>query len=88
MQVGIQGLGGLGHLALQFARAVGAEVYAISGSKGKEAEARKLGASHFCSTDELPDGTLDMLLYTGPRWVLLPTPPCASAPTIAVCVPK
>ena len=67
VQVGVVGLGGLGHLALQFARAVGAEVYAISGSKNKEEEARKLGAHHFTSIDDLPDETLDVLLNTTPE---------------------
>ena len=70
VQVGVIGLGGLGHLALQFARAVGAEVYAISGSKKKEAEAKKLGAHHFTSLDDLPDETLDVLLNTTPECAL------------------
>lgn len=47
MQVGIIGIGGLGHLALQFARAMGLEVTAFSSSPSKKAEARLLGAHHF-----------------------------------------
>ncbi len=46
-RVGIIGIGGLGHLALQFARAFGAEVTAFSTNPEKEAEARALGAHHF-----------------------------------------
>ena len=42
--VAIQGIGGLGHLAIQFARVFGAEVTAFSTSTGKEDEARALGA--------------------------------------------
>ena len=44
--------GGLGHYALLWANALGAEVYAISHSPEKEADARKLGAKHFICTQE------------------------------------
>lgn len=50
MRVGVIGIGGLGHLALQFARAMGCEVTAFSGSPSKEAEALRFGAHHFIST--------------------------------------
>lgn len=46
-RVGIIGIGGLGHLALQFARSMGCEVTAFSSSPDKEAEARAYGAHHF-----------------------------------------
>ena len=39
-RVGVIGIGGLGHLALQFARAMGAEVFAFSTSTDKEHEAQ------------------------------------------------
>ena len=42
MRVGVVGIGGLGHLGLQFARAMGCEVTAISSTPDKEAEARSL----------------------------------------------
>jgi len=45
--VAIIGIGGLGHMALQFAKARGCEVTALSTSPEKEAEARKFGADHF-----------------------------------------
>jgi len=47
MKIGVLGIGGLGHLALQFAKAMGAEVTAISSTKHKEKEAREFGADHF-----------------------------------------
>jgi len=47
MKVGVIGIGGLGHFALQFARAMGCEVTAFSSTQAKEAEARELGARHF-----------------------------------------
>ncbi len=46
-RVGVIGIGGLGHLALQFSAALGAEVTAISTSPSKEAETIKLGATKF-----------------------------------------
>ncbi|TMW69520.1 hypothetical protein Poli38472_001676 [Pythium oligandrum] len=46
-RVGVVGIGGLGHLAIQFARALGAEPVAFSRSTAKEAEARKFGAVDF-----------------------------------------
>ena len=49
-RVGIIGIGGLGHLGIQFARAFGCEVTAFSTSKDKEAEARELGAHNFVNT--------------------------------------
>lgn len=50
MSVGVIGIGGLGHMALQFARAMGCEVTAFSGSPAKEAEARSFGAHRFVAT--------------------------------------
>ena len=47
-RVGVIGIGGLGHLGIQFAKAFGAEVTAFSTSKDKEAEARDAGGAPFC----------------------------------------
>ncbi len=68
-RVGVVGIGGLGHLALQFARAFGAEVTALSTSKEKEAEARELGAHHFVNTRDMGAlkkiaGSFDFVLST------------------------
>ena len=49
-RVGVIGIGGLGHLALQYARAMGCEVTAFSTTLEKEAEAREFGADHFVNT--------------------------------------
>lgn len=51
MSVGILGIGGLGHLAIQMARAMGADVTAFSTSPSKEAEAKGFGANHFVTYD-------------------------------------
>ena len=45
--MGIYGVGGLGHLAIQFAHALGCEVTALSSSPAKEQEALAFGADHF-----------------------------------------
>jgi uncharacterized zinc-type alcohol dehydrogenase-like protein len=58
-KVGVVGLGGLGHMAVKIAAAMGAEVTMLSTSKSKEADARKLGAHHFGLTSE--DGTFKRL---------------------------
>ncbi|MCX7719446.1 MAG: NAD(P)-dependent alcohol dehydrogenase [Candidatus Sumerlaeaceae bacterium] len=66
-RVGVIGIGGLGHLAVLFARAMGCEVTAFSTSPSKESEARKFGAHHFVvSTDPQQMaravGSLDLLI--------------------------
>ncbi|MGF1495504.1 MAG: NAD(P)-dependent alcohol dehydrogenase [Elainellaceae cyanobacterium] len=49
-RVGVIGIGGLGHLALQLLDAWGCEVTAFSTSPDKEAEARELGADRFVNS--------------------------------------
>ena len=51
-KVAVLGLGGLGHMAVKFAASFGAEVTMLSGSKSKEADAKKLGAHHFVLTSD------------------------------------
>ncbi|CAK7203202.1 hypothetical protein SEUCBS139899_005933 [Sporothrix eucalyptigena] len=46
-RVGVVGLGGLGHLAVLYARAMGCAVTVFSGSSSKEGDACKLGADEF-----------------------------------------
>ena len=68
-RVGVVGIGGLGHLAIQFARIFGAEVTAFSTTIAKEEEARTLGAHHFVNSLESKAmkevaGSLDFILTT------------------------
>ncbi len=52
-KVGVIGLGGLGHYAVLFAKALGAEVYVFSHSKKKEADAKAMGADYFIDTSDV-----------------------------------
>lgn len=51
-RVAVAGLGGLGHLAVKLAAALGAEVTVLSRSRDKEADARALGASDLVVTTD------------------------------------
>lgn len=68
-RVGIIGIGGLGHMAIQFAKALGANVTAFSSTPSKEQEAKKFGAHSFVSNqnpkevEKLTD-TFDLILCT------------------------
>jgi D-arabinose 1-dehydrogenase-like Zn-dependent alcohol dehydrogenase len=69
-RVGIVGIGGLGHLAIQFANKLGTEVVVFSTSRNKEEEARKLGASEFYLLDELDkvQQPVDALVIAGSKY--------------------
>jgi D-arabinose 1-dehydrogenase-like Zn-dependent alcohol dehydrogenase len=54
--VGIQGLGGLGHLALQYAAKMGYRVVALSSSASKESFARDLGAHDYVDGSKTDQG--------------------------------
>lgn len=66
--VGIMGVGGLGHLAIQFAAKMGCHVIVLSGSDRKKDEALKLGAHEFIATKDVkeikPSRPLNRLLVT------------------------
>ncbi len=69
MRTAVVGIGGLGHLAVQFLAKFGCEVTAISSSHGKDEDARELGADHFIATtgtDELAKaaGSFDFIIST------------------------
>jgi D-arabinose 1-dehydrogenase-like Zn-dependent alcohol dehydrogenase len=50
--VAVQGLGGLGHLGVQFARKLGFRVVAISSSDAKRDLAKELGATEYINTSK------------------------------------
>ncbi|SNX85392.1 probable NADP-dependent alcohol dehydrogenase [Melanopsichium pennsylvanicum] len=67
-RVGVIGIGGLGHLAIQFLNKMGCEVVVFSGSENKKEEAIKLGAHEFVAAKVNPSfqgvKPLDYLLVT------------------------
>lgn len=68
-KLAVLGLGGLGHMAVKFGVAFGAEVTVLSTSPNKEADAKKLGAHHFVVTKNEEQvkavaGTFDFILDT------------------------
>jgi uncharacterized zinc-type alcohol dehydrogenase-like protein len=68
-QVAVAGLGGLGHMAVKFARAMGAKVTVLSRSEDKRADALKLGAHKFLVVKTPEDfaknaGMFDFILDT------------------------
>ena len=68
-KVGVIGLGGLGHMAVKIAKAMGAEVTVFSRSPNKEQDAIKLGAKKFVITTDLKNfdplmGQLDLIIDT------------------------
>jgi D-arabinose 1-dehydrogenase-like Zn-dependent alcohol dehydrogenase len=54
-RVGVIGIGGLGHLAIQFAAKMGCEVVVFSSTDSKKDEAFKLGATEFVATKNVKD---------------------------------
>lgn len=70
-KVAIVGLGGLGHMGLKLAKAMGAEVTLFSRSPGKEADARRLGADHIVISTDVDQmasaaGRFDLIIDTVP----------------------
>ena len=81
--VAIQGLGGLGHLGVQYARAMGFETVAISRGTDKEEFARKLGAHHY--VDATRKDFAETMAALGGARVILATAPHAKS--ISALVP-
>ncbi|KFY07549.1 hypothetical protein V492_07040 [Pseudogymnoascus sp. VKM F-4246] len=71
--VAVQGLGGLGHLAVQYAKKMGYEVVALSTSDDKEDFAKKLGADHFINTKSKDVGA--ELMKLGGAAIIVQTAP-------------
>ncbi|KAM9971283.1 hypothetical protein ACTFIW_011260 [Dictyostelium discoideum] len=74
--VGVQGLGGLGHLAIQFCKKMGYEVIAMSSGDQKEKLAKELGAAHYVNISK--DGWIDQMKAIGSVQCILLTAPSSS----------
>jgi D-arabinose 1-dehydrogenase-like Zn-dependent alcohol dehydrogenase len=75
--VAVQGIGGLGHLGVQYARRMGFETVALGRGKDKEPLARKLGAHRYIDSDVV-DPIAELQKLGGAR-VILATAPNAKA---------
>jgi uncharacterized zinc-type alcohol dehydrogenase-like protein len=68
-KVAVVGLGGLGHMGVKLAHALGADTTVLSQSSRKQDDAKRLGANHFCSTSDPATftklkGKFDLILST------------------------
>jgi uncharacterized zinc-type alcohol dehydrogenase-like protein len=68
-KVAVMGLGGLGHMGVKFAAAMGAEVTVLSHSPNKKDDAIAMGAQHFVSTKDIENlkplvKSFDLILNT------------------------
>ncbi|SNQ51928.1 putative aldehyde dehydrogenase; carbonyl stress response [Frankia canadensis] len=68
-KVAVVGLGGLGHMAVKIAHALGAEVTVLSQTLSKQDEGRRLGADHYYATNDKAtfktlSGTFDLVINT------------------------
>ena len=75
--VAVQGIGGLGHLGVQYARRMGFETVALGRGKDKEPLAKKLGAHHYIDS-EVVDPNVELQKLGGAH-VILATAPNAKA---------
>lgn len=77
--IGIQGLGGLGHLAIQYAHKFGYRVVALSRDSKKEKFARELGADEYVDGSKVDTG--EALQKLGGASLIMATAPSADAIT-------
>ena len=80
--VGVHGIGGLGHLGVQYARQMGFETVAINRGNDKEPLARQLGAHHYI--DAIAQDAVTELQKLGGARVILATAP--NAPAISALI--
>jgi D-arabinose 1-dehydrogenase-like Zn-dependent alcohol dehydrogenase len=71
--VAVQGIGGLGHLGIQYAKQMGFRTFAIGRGKDKEALARKLGATHYVDAGA-GDPSAELQKFGGARVILATAP--------------
>jgi D-arabinose 1-dehydrogenase-like Zn-dependent alcohol dehydrogenase len=71
--VAVQGIGGLGHLGIQYARQMGFRTFAIGRGNDKEELARKLGAAHYVDTATV-DPSAELQKFGGARIILATAP--------------
>ncbi len=77
--VAVQGIGGLGHLAIQYARQMGFRTVAISRGADKEALARELGAHEYIDTQKV-SAAEGCRSWAAPTWCWRPRPTTRRSP--------
>lgn len=82
-KVAVIGLGGLGHLGVLYAKAMGGRVAVISNSPDKQTEAQELGAEYFVNTKAKKAGDA-LREWDGGADIILATAPSSEAATEAV----
>lgn len=86
--VAIQGLGGLGHLAVQFANKMGYNVVALSSGASKKDFATKLGAHHYVDTSK-EDPSEALQVWGGAALIVATAPnPKAISPLVSGLGPR
>ncbi|KUI72847.1 Alcohol dehydrogenase [Cytospora mali] len=80
--VAVQGLGGLGHLAIQYANRMGFRVVAISRGSSKEEFARKLGAHEYIDTEKTADAGAALQELGGAKLVVTTSPTAKGLPEL------
>ena len=82
-KIAVIGLGGLGHLAVLYAKAMGARVAVISNTPDKKDEANELGAEYFVNTQSQKTGDA-LMAWNGGADIILATAPSSPAATEAI----
>ncbi|KAF7551941.1 hypothetical protein G7Z17_g4658 [Cylindrodendrum hubeiense] len=86
--VAVQGLGGLGHLAVQYANAMGYEVVVLSSGDEKAQFAKELGAHHYINT-KTADVAAELMKFGGASIIVQTAPnPAAITPLVAGLAPE
>ncbi|KAH6991302.1 chaperonin 10-like protein [Ilyonectria sp. MPI-CAGE-AT-0026] len=85
--VAVQGLGGLGHLAVQYANTMGYEVAVLSSGDEKSAFAKQLGAHHYINT-KTSDPSVELMKFGGASIIVQTAPnPKVMSPLVAGLAP-
>jgi D-arabinose 1-dehydrogenase-like Zn-dependent alcohol dehydrogenase len=79
--VAVQGIGGLGHLGIQYARQMGFRTFAIGRGQDKEELARKLGAAHYVDTAAV-DPVTELQKFGGAHVILATAPDSKAMSTL------
>jgi D-arabinose 1-dehydrogenase-like Zn-dependent alcohol dehydrogenase len=80
--VAIQGVGGLGHLAIQYARNMGFRVIVLSRGSAKEKIARELGAHEYIDTSKTDDTGAELRRLGGAKLIVAMAPTADSMPNL------